>query len=519
MKFGTLKFGEQCPRHPAPNPRNVNSAGVLSEGVRAESDVVARNRRSGDWAVWGQPRPASATSTVAAPAGRPAPVTTDPLPTRLALSSAGQPAFASYGSPAAELLVPPAAASRPLTADEKRERDAPPRPGTPVYLQPAQAVTMPANRMGQSRPTATSSVDDLAAAETVVDALIAKIAQKAAEKANFNASVELRARALQSWMLRVAKGDMITRDNLETTVNVMMGVQLRPTALDALFARLDAEGARAVTFRDASRILVGAHVPPRSIPEVRVTLDQVRAKLVERYPPGKGVSEMRRAFAIMDRDRSGALNAAELIRFLSVLGLNLTSADGDILVAALDRNRDGTVAMAEFCRAARGPMPERRARLVLQAFAVLDTDKNKVLTMDELVHRFDSSRHPDVLSGRKTPEDIVADFIAPWDTRLDGKRDGKVDQAEFLDYYDDISATIDDDEYFELMIRNCWHMSGGTGAAQNTTCRRVLVTFTDKTQKVIEIVDDLGMKFDNVNAVRKRLEAQGVTGILTVSLK
>ena len=47
---------------------------------------------------------------------------------------------------------------------------------------------------------------------------------------------------------------------------------------------------------------------------------------------------------------------------------------------------------------------------------------------------------------------------------------------EFEDYYKDLSASIDDDDYFELMIRNAWHMEGGEGWCEETTIKRVLKT-------------------------------------------
>jgi len=38
--------------------------------------------------------------------------------------------------------------------------------------------------------------------------------------------------------------------------------------------------------------------------------------------------------------------------------------------------------------------------------------------------------------------------------------DGKVTLNEFMDYYSNISAGIDDDEYFKLMITNAWNLDG-----------------------------------------------------------
>ena len=48
------------------------------------------------------------------------------------------------------------------------------------------------------------------------------------------------------------------------------------------------------------------------------------------------------------------------------------------------------------------------------------------------------------------------EFLSQWDTI---NKDGTVTLEEFVNYYADVSASIDDDEHFELMIRNAWHLA------------------------------------------------------------
>lgn len=66
-------------------------------------------------------------------------------------------------------------------------------------------------------------------------------------------------------------------------------------------------------------------------------------------------------------------------------------------------------------------------------------------------------------------------------------KDGKVSPAEFIKYYGNVSSSIDNDDYFELMIRNAWHISGGEGWCANSSCRRVLATHKNGKQTVEEI--------------------------------
>lgn len=171
-------------------------------------------------------------------------------------------------------------------------------------------------------------------------------------------------------------------------------------------------------------------------------------------------------------------------------------------------------------------MNARRAALVHQAFAILDTDKSGFVDVDDIVDKYDASRHPDVISGKATADDVYRDFLDVFE--VGGDRDGKVSKREFDEYYATVSATIDDDDYFELMIRtyspsmnprrvicagNAWHIAGGQGKAANSANTRVLVTRADGSQAVECIDDDLGLDTTDAHQVLARLQRQGVDAV------
>ena len=49
--------------------------------------------------------------------------------------------------------------------------------------------------------------------------------------------------------------------------------------------------------------------------------------------------------------------------------------------------------------------------------------------------------------------DVYKEFMSLWDTQV---ADGIVTFDEFIDYFKDISASIDSDDYFALMMKNSW---------------------------------------------------------------
>jgi hypothetical protein len=94
--------------------------------------------------------------------------------------------------------------------------------------------------------------------------------------------------------------------------------------------------------------------------------------------------------------------------------------------------------------------------------------------------------------------------------QVGGEVEGKITRNEFETYYFNVSASIDRDDYFELMIRNAWRIAGGEGFAANTANKRVLVTNKDGTQRVETINQELGLKAGDREEIRRRLAVQGV---------
>lgn len=237
-------------------------------------------------------------------------------------------------------------------------------------------------------------------------------------------------------------------------------------------------------------------------------IDSFRQKMLERSASG-GFNGLRRILRLMDDNNDHKLSPQELADGCQTYGLGYSKADVEKLFKFLDRDRNGYISLTEFIRGLRPEMSMRRQTLVLKAYKLLDINGDNTVTMGELMELYDATHHPEVLAGKKTVEEVIREFAATWDR--DG--DGIVTQSEFMDYYSDIGANIDNDDYFELMIRNAWHISGGEGACRNTSCLRVLVTYKDGRSQVVEVKDDIRIKRNDDAAIIRKLEEQGIENI------
>ena len=106
-------------------------------------------------------------------------------------------------------------------------------------------------------------------------------------------------------------------------------------------------------------------------------------------------------------------------------------------------------------------MNETRKRIVLQAFDKLDSDGSGIIEINDIKTLYNAKNSKDVLSGKKTEEEVFNEFLNTFETFHNlkkGIRDKRVTLEEFLEYYNNISMSIDNDEYFVEMMENAWKL-------------------------------------------------------------
>lgn len=190
-------------------------------------------------------------------------------------------------------------------------------------------------------------------------------------------------------------------------------------------------------------------------------IEKFRAKLLSRG--AKGIIGIQRQFKIFDDDNSKSLEFEEFVKAVKDFKVDLSQNEIKVVFGAFDRDGQGSIDYDEFLRCIRGEMNERRKKIALQAFDKLDRDNSGILDINDIKYVYNAKNHPDVRSGKKTEEDIFGEFLETFETHhniLKGTRDRRITKEEWIEYYNNVSMSIDNDEYFETMMINAWKLNG-----------------------------------------------------------
>ena len=196
-----------------------------------------------------------------------------------------------------------------------------------------------------------------------------------------------------------------------------------------------------------------------------------------------GFVSLQRSFRFINKGDKKRLSMNDFKDAIKKTDAGLSSAEVRTMFDYFNTDNRGTIDTEQFFNTVRTPLSDSRLNLVKQAFAKLDLTGEGGIDAAMVASMYDSALHPDVIAGRSTAANILEEFLETFD--VGGEIDGKVTLSEFVNYYTNIGANIDNEDYFSLTLRNVWHLGGN----DTEEVKRVLVTRTDGSQVILYLAN------------------------------
>ena len=172
---------------------------------------------------------------------------------------------------------------------------------------------------------------------------------------------------------------------------------------------------------------------------------------------------MQRIFKIMDDNGNGSLEIQEFWKAVCDFRIQISPEEARKLFDLFDIDGNDSVDYNELMRSVVGEMNNFRKVLVRRAFDKIDRNGNGVVELDDIKGVYNGKFHPDVKAGKKTEDEVLAEFLDTFELhhslKNPNEKDRRINIREFNEYYNNVAASIDNDQYFELMITNAWNLN------------------------------------------------------------
>ena len=187
----------------------------------------------------------------------------------------------------------------------------------------------------------------------------------------------------------------------------------------------------------------------------------------------KSIFRFQKMLSIYDRDNSGFISFDNFYTIFQSNYIDIPLVDIKSIFGLFDNNNNEKQinSASEYkikydllLKSIIGNISIKRRALIQKVFDSFNKDKNGKILISDMKNRFNPSRHPDVLKGSKTENKILGEFLdfleifREYYNNLHGGYTFNIGFQEFLEFYSEISLSIEDDKDFENLLINCWDL-------------------------------------------------------------
>ncbi len=133
-----------------------------------------------------------------------------------------------------------------------------------------------------------------------------------------------------------------------------------------------------------------------------------------------------------------------------------------------NNNNNNSIFIEDILNILKGDSNTLRKNIIINKFYEIDNNKRGIIETGTLLKIFNAKNHPEVLLGRKTENEIFNEFIYTFDIfKKLYNLSSVITVNDFVEYYSAISASIDNDDYFNEMINAVWTINNNNNNNNN----------------------------------------------------
>ena len=169
-----------------------------------------------------------------------------------------------------------------------------------------------------------------------------------------------------------------------------------------------------------------------------------------------------RKFSLYDFSHSSMISLENFLYISSSFNFNISSDELQLIFNFFDKENKGSINYTNFILTILGQISPIRETAIKNLYEKFNKDNNGNISLSEIKLLFNASKHPDVLSGKKTRGEVYGEFLDNIETykeyleNMRGIYTNNFSMEDFVNFYYLIGIGFDDDKIFEFMLNNCW---------------------------------------------------------------